>query len=190
MADVSRVITLGDSGVGKTTLIHRMKTGEFLEEAIPTIAAGVATIDLKIQDSRYTLQIWDTAGQEIYRSIIPIYFKGAVFAILCFSVTDDQSFSNLDGWLHELREHTSADIEVVLVGTKYDREDRQVEEDRAKEYADRNKLKLFWASALTGQNVTVILEYVAVQCSEKMKVQTHVVKNPIVPVESAGSPCC
>jgi small GTP-binding protein len=177
MADVSRVITLGDSGVGKTTLIHRMKTGLFLEEAIPTVAAGVATIEVRIQNTRYTLQIWDTAGQELYRSIIPIYFKGAVFAILCFSVVDDQSFAHLDGWLDELRQHTSPDIEVLLVGTKYDCTEKLVDEEEAREYAERTKLKLFWASALTGQNVPVILEHVALQCSEKMKVQTELVRH-------------
>jgi small GTP-binding protein len=189
MADISRVITLGDSGVGKTTLIHRMKTGEFLEDSVPTVAAGVATIDVTIHNSRCALQIWDTAGQELYRSIIPIYFKGAVFAILCFSATDEESFLHLDGWLCELRQHTTSDIEVVLVGTKYDCEDRQVEEDRAKAYADQHKLKLFWASAVTGQNVPVILEYIAVQCGEKMKVQTLLAKNPLVQ-KDPNQKCC
>jgi small GTP-binding protein len=190
MGDVSRVITVGDSGVGKTTLIHRMKTGEFLEDVVPTVAAGVATIDVDVQGSRYALQIWDTAGQELYRSIIPIYFKGAVLAILCFSAVDDQSFAHLDGWLDELRAHASAEIEVVLVGTKYDCQDKKVEEDRAKAYADQRKLRLFWASARTGQNVPVILEYIAVQCGERMKVQTQMVKNPAPPRLADGGKCC
>jgi small GTP-binding protein len=190
MSDVSRVITVGDSGVGKTSLIHRMKTGEFLEDVVSTVAAGVATIDVNVQGSRHALQIWDTAGQELYRSVIPIYFKGAVLAILCFSATDDQSFLHLDGWLEELRDHARAEIEVVLVGTKYDCESKLVEEDRAKAYADQRKMKLFWASAVTGQNVSVILEYVAVQCGEKMKVHTQIAKNtmPIRPIEEKS--CC
>jgi small GTP-binding protein len=189
MVDISRVVTVGDSGVGKTTLIHRMKTGEFVEDSVPTIAAGVATIDVSIHGGRCALQIWDTAGQELYRSIIPIYFRGAVFAMLCFSVSDEESFLHLDGWLNELRQHTTSDIEVVLIGTKYDCEDRQVDEDRAKAYADQHKLRLFWVSAVTGQNVPVILEYIAMQCGEKMKVQTQVAKQVPLNATSEGG-CC
>ena len=91
-----RVITLGNSGVGKTSLIYRMKTGQFLEETAPTIGAGVTQVEVTIKANTYPLQIWDTAGQEMYRNIIPIYFKGAVFAILVFSMDDKKSFDDLN----------------------------------------------------------------------------------------------
>lgn len=164
-----RVITLGDSGVGKTTLIHRMKTGEFIEDAAPTIGAGVTSVDVRVNDKVYPLQIWDTAGQEMYRNIIPIYFKGAVFAILVFAVNDMKSFQSLDSWLEEISEHSDQNIGIVLVGTKYDRSDKQVEDDMAKKYADDHNLTLFFASSLTGQNVDVIIQHVAVTYNNRKK---------------------
>lgn len=168
-----RVITLGDSGVGKTTMIHYMKTQEFLEDAAPTIGAGVTSVDVPIKDKCYPLQIWDTAGQEMYRNIIPIYFKGAIFAILVFAVNDLKSFESLDSWLEEIAQHSDPDIGIVLVGTKYDRDDKQVDDEVAKKYAEDHGLPLFFASSLTGQNVQVILEHVAIEHSKRKKMDEH-----------------
>jgi small GTP-binding protein len=163
MADTApRVITLGDSGVGKTALIHRMKTGEFLADTSPTIGAGVTAVDVEVRGTRYPLQLWDTAGQELYRNIIPIYFKGAVFAMICFSVGDHRSFESLDSWLREIEQHSSSEIGLVLVGTKYDVAERVVTEDAAKRYADDHKLPVVFTSSVSGQGVTELLEHVAV----------------------------
>lgn len=164
-----RIITLGDSGVGKTTMIHYMKTQEFLEDAAPTIGAGVTSIDVPIKDKCYTLQIWDTAGQEMYRNIIPIYFKGAVHAILVFAVNDLKSFQSLDSWLEEIAQHSDQEIGIVLVGTKYDMDDKQVDDEAAKKYADDHGLPLFFASSVNGQNIQMILEHVAIAHANRKK---------------------
>jgi small GTP-binding protein len=161
-----RVITLGDSGVGKTALIHRIKTGEFMEATTPTVGAGVTVVDLPFRNMKCSIQLWDTAGQELYRNIIPIYFKGAVFAIICFSMTDPKSFSNLNSWIAELRAHADPDIGMVLVGSKYD-ENASVSEEAARRYADDNQLKLFLVSSLTGQNVPLLLEHIALTLMDK-----------------------
>jgi small GTP-binding protein len=162
-----RVITLGDSGVGKTSLVHRMKTGEFLSDTAPTIGAGVTAVDVEVNHVAYPLQIWDTAGQEMYRSIIPIYFRGAVFAILVFSMVDLRSFEGLNSWLEEITANADPDIGIVLVGSKFDCEDRTVASDTAQKYADNHKIPLFFTSSLTGQNVTALVEYVALAQAEK-----------------------
>ena len=167
-----RIITVGDSGVGKTSLIYRMKTDEFLTEVTPTIGAGVTALDVNIKKEKYSIQIWDTAGQEIYRSIIPIYFKGAVYAILAFSMTDRRSFENLEGWLGEISKNADCKIGIVLVGNKYDCDDKVVSEDEAQKFAQEKNMKLFFTSSMTGQNVQLLLEYIAVNSKEYSIMQT------------------
>lgn len=162
-----RVITLGNSGVGKTSLIYRMKTGQFLEETAPTIGAGVTQVEVTIKASTYPLQIWDTAGQEMYRNIIPIYFKGAVFAILVFSMDDKKSFDDLNSWLDEIEAHSDPNIGIVLVGNKYDSDHKVITDEIARLYAKEHSLQIFFSSALTGQSVTEILNYIALENSKK-----------------------
>jgi small GTP-binding protein len=144
-----------------------MKTGEFLSDTSPTIGAGVTAVDVEVNHMVYPLQIWDTAGQEMYRSIIPIYFRGAVFAILVFSMVDLRSFEGLSGWLEEIAANADPDIGIVLVGSKFDCEDRSVANDAAQRYADHRKIPLFFTSSVTGQNVTALIEYVALTQAEK-----------------------
>lgn len=188
-----RVIILGDSGVGKTTLIHRIKTGEFLEDTTPTIGAGVTAIDIEAKGQVYPFQIWDTAGQEMYRNIIPIYFKGAVFAIVVFALNDVKSFNNLDSWLDEIATHSDPRIGLVLVGNKCDTQDKEVSDESAKKYAADHSLTLFFTSSLTGQNVNAVMEYVATTYNN-MKEITDVPKNVNL-AESGNNPkdkkgCC
>lgn len=162
-----RVITLGNSGVGKTSLIYRMKTGQFLEETAPTIGAGVTQVEVTIKANTYPLQIWDTAGQEMYRNIIPIYFKGAVFAILVFSMDDKKSFDDLNSWLDEIEAHSDPNIGIVLVGNKYDSDHKVITDEIARLYAKEHNLQIFFSSALTGQSVTEILNYIALENSKR-----------------------
>ncbi|OHS95805.1 Ras-related protein Rab5 [Tritrichomonas foetus] len=162
-----RVITLGDSGVGKTSLIYRMKTGTFLEETSPTIGAGVTAVEVTIKAQTFPLQIWDTAGQEMYRNIIPIYFKGAVFAILVFAMDDKRSFDSLNSWLDEIEAHSDPNIGIVLVGNKYDSDNKVIDDDTARVYAAEHGLHIFFSSALTGQNVSEILNYIAIENSKR-----------------------
>jgi small GTP-binding protein len=184
-----RVITLGDSGVGKTALIARMKTDKFLDATEPTIGAGVNLVEFDIGSEHYALQIWDTAGQELYRAIIPVYFKGAVFVILVFSVSDHKSFEHLDIWLEQIREHADTDIEIVLVAAKIDREDRQIEEDEAKKYASEHRLKIFFTSARTGQNVQELMFDIALTL-EKRENAVNEPEALVSTIKERQSTCC
>jgi small GTP-binding protein len=159
--NVTRVITVGDSGVGKTAMIHRMKTDEFLPEFCPTVGAGVAVIEHETQWGIAQLQFWDTAGQELYRNIIPIYFKGAVCALLAYSCTDRQSFLHLNEWMDEIHNNSDPDIGIVLVGTKYDLDPKEVGDDEMRVFAQSNQLDVFVTSSLSGQGIPELLEYIA-----------------------------
>lgn len=161
-----RIIIVGDSGVGKTSLVHRIQTGAFFDNASPTIGAGVAPIEVQLGQKTYSFQLWDTAGQEMYRNIIPIYFRNAVYAIVTFSFTDLKSFTNLASWLDEVRTHADSNCGIVIAGNKHDGEDTAVTDEAAKEWAKEQGLNIFFTSALTGENVLSLIEYVAIQYSE------------------------
>jgi small GTP-binding protein len=158
-----RIIFVGDAGVGKTALIHRMKTRTFKEDTLPTLGAGVTPMDANIQGQRFDYQIWDTAGQEIYRNIVPIYFRGAVCAVVVFAVDDLPSFKNLQSWLDQLHNNTDTDVGIVIVGNKVDRQSPRVTKAEAEKWANDRKYVLIWTSALTGQNVDVLIEHIVSQ---------------------------
>ncbi|EAX91077.1 small GTP-binding protein, putative [Trichomonas vaginalis G3] len=156
-----RIIAVGDSGVGKTSLIHRIKSGTFLDQTVPTIGAGVNPIDVEVDGKVISFQFWDTAGQEMYRNIIPIYYKGAIAAVVVFSMEDPNSFKNVDMWLHQIRENSSENIIIVIVGNKTDAIPLAISEDDAKKWAKSNGYTIFFTSAKTGQNTALITQHIA-----------------------------
>lgn len=101
------------------------------------------------------LQIWDTAGQESFRSITRIFYRGAQIVFLTYDITREETFSNLADWLKEIKQHASPDVTVFLIGCKSDLDDqRMVQKEQAKEFCIVNKITAYFeTSALTGSNV-------------------------------------
>ena len=150
-----KVIFIGDSGVGKTSII-KASQGEDISTTRPTIAAS--TINMCRESSSgntVPLVLWDTAGQETYQSLVPSYAHGAVAAVIVFAVNDSLTFESLDAWKELLNEH--ADIRhFFLVGNKTDLE-RQVQYTDAETAAKKLDCKYFECSAATGQGVNELL---------------------------------
>jgi len=119
----AKIVILGSQGVGKTSLVTRYCKGAFNPATIEsTVGASFLTkrvVDTDT-DTVVRLQIWDTAGQERFRSISRLYYRGANACILCYSITDAQSFAEMGIWLTELRRNLPADIVLHVVGTKAD----------------------------------------------------------------------
>ena len=109
------------------------------------------------------LQIWDTAGQESFRSVTRIFYKGAHVVFLCFDLTREDTFNNLATWLNDVRSHASAEILVYLIGSKADLEDqREVSKETAREFCDTNNIeKYFETSSVTGFNVETVFAMAA-----------------------------
>lgn len=158
-----RVIFIGDSGVGKTSIIHYAKNGFFEARTMSTVGAGITQMNHEVNGHEVKFQLWDTAGQEIYRTIVPIYFKGATVAVIVFSLTDDETFNHLDGWIKQLREHTSNDVGVIIVGNKLDNANLSVDTTIAKKWAEEKGFQIIFTSASTGENVDVLIDYIASQ---------------------------
>ncbi|CAN7006824.1 unnamed protein product, partial [Brassica rapa subsp. trilocularis] len=110
-----KVVLTGDSGVGKSNLLSRFTKNDFSHDSRSTIGVEFATRSIQVDDKIVKAQIWDTAGQERYRAITSAYYRGAVGALLVYDVTRHVTFENVERWLKELRNHTDANIVIMLV---------------------------------------------------------------------------
>merc|ERR1719445_1856455 len=116
---------------------------------------------VEISGWKVILQIWDTAGQERFRSMAPMYYRGAHAAILVFDVTDQSSLDNVEGWVEELKTHAGEDIIMVLAGNKSDlKEDSGESNENAEAYSKSIDAQLFETSAKTGQGVEDLFKHV------------------------------
>jgi Ras-related protein Rab-11A len=149
------VVVLGDSGVGKTTLIRRHATGKFQRDISPTV--GVDFTSKYYQFSTgflLMLSIWDVSGEEIYSRVRPIYYGGSAGAMLVFDLTRQESFSRMKEWFLDLRANLGEKVPSVFLGNKKDLVNlRSVKESEARSLADSYGSKYFETSALTGENV-------------------------------------
>lgn len=155
-----RVIFVGDSGVGKTSLIYRAKNNKFNEGTAPTIGAGITKMEAIHNGIKVEYQFWDTAGQEIYRNIVPMYFHGVCGAIIVFSFDDRNSFLSLGTWIEELTTHCEHPIKYVVVGNKIDSDNQTVSQSEARSWADNMKTVIIFTSAITGENIDLLLDHV------------------------------
>jgi Ras-related protein Rab-2A len=149
-----KYIIIGESGVGKSCLLLQFTDKRFEPLFDMTIGVEFGARSIQINNQEVKLQIWDTAGQESFRSITRSYYRGACGALLVFDVTNRASFQSLQGWLDDARANCNVPITVMLVGNKADLESkRQVSRDEAKAFADSANLSYIETSAKTSANV-------------------------------------
>ena len=150
-----KIIIIGDSGVGKSCLAIRALKNIFESLYQPTIGFEFMSSYIRIDGKIIKLQIWDTCGQEVYRSLISSFYNNASLAIMVYSINNENSFNNLDFWLNEIRTKANPDINIILIGNKNDLEnERKIPKDLGQEFSDNNGLNLFFeSSAKTGFNV-------------------------------------
>lgn len=149
-----KVVLIGDSGVGKSNLLSRFTRNEFNLESKSTIGVEFATRSMTIEGRRIKAQIWDTAGQERYRAITSAYYRGAVGALLVYDIAKHLTFENAERWLKELRDHSDANIVVMLAGNKTDlKHMRSVPTEEGRMFAEKNNLLFIETSALDSTNV-------------------------------------
>ena len=115
-----KIIIIGDSGVGKTCLTLRATSGIFKEKLSATVGFEYLPFVVKYQDKILKLEIWDTCGQEVYRSLIRSFFHNSSLAIIVYSVDDKKSFTSIDEWIRQCRSLCSPDTKFFLIGNKND----------------------------------------------------------------------
>lgn len=150
-----KLIIIGDTGVGKSCLRLRATRDEFKAEHDVTIGVEFGSFSVKVEDTAIKIQIWDTAGQETFKSVTKIFFKGAHCIFLVYDITKEETFTNLEAWLKEIRENAAENVLIVLVGNMLDMDDKRVvTKERALEFKSRENLDGFIeTSAKVGSNV-------------------------------------
>ena len=121
-----KMIVIGDSGVGKSCLTNKATKNLFEETYNATVGFEFFTFNLKLNNKIIKLQVWDTCGQELYRSLITNFYRNSSLAIMVYAINNKESFENIDMWLKELRTHSNPDTKVFLIGNKIDLENERV----------------------------------------------------------------
>ena len=187
-----RVVVVGDSEVGKTSLIQKYTRGSFDVHQKNTIGAVFHTQEKDVGGKTVVMQIWDTAGQEKYRSLGPIYYRDARAGIAVFDVTSQDSLPSLERWIADFRKHTEDPV-LFIVGNKCDLEEQRiVTESDARDFARQNDADCYFTSAKTGQGVNELFEAVF---AKLVAMSVREAENEDVPVgnppqEKAKCTCC
>lgn len=147
-------IIIGDTGVGKSCLLLQFTDKRFQPVHDLTIGVEFGARMINIDGKQIKLQIWDTAGQESFRSITRSYYRGAAGALLVYDITRRETFNHLTRWLEEARQNANANMVIMLIGNKADLEHRRaVSVEEGKKFADDNGLIFLETSAKTAKNV-------------------------------------
>jgi small GTP-binding protein len=157
-----KLVLLGDTAVGKSCLVVRFVRDEFFEFQEPTIGAAFLTQTVALDDSTVKFEIWDTAGQERYRSLAPMYYRGAAAAIVVYDITNQDSFAGAKSWVKELQRRGDPNVVIALAGNKADLESRRkVEFEEANAYAEENGILHLETSAKNANNVKALFVEIA-----------------------------
>ena len=151
---IFKVLLLGNSSVGKSSIFLRFVDDIWNDTFVPTIGVDFKIKTFEVDGKKVKLQIWDTAGQERFKNIISSYYKGAHGILVMYDITDKESFKNITNWLIEIEKNAGKNILKVLVGNKCDLEDKRVISfNQGKEFADSYGLKFIETSAKKNLNV-------------------------------------
>ena len=159
-SDFINIITLGESSVGKSSIINRYVENNFDYNFVSTLGVDFRKKNININGEDIRLKIWDTAGQEKFRSIQKQYYRNSDGILLVFDVTKFETFNVLEEWINSIKNQTSNDIIVVLVGNKIDLNNKVISDDDIKNFANDNKFKYFLTSAATGKNINEVFDYI------------------------------
>ena len=159
-----KIIVIGNSAVGKSSLVDRGIKNRFIEDYSTTIGFDYSSFYVSYDSKIIKLQIWDTCGQEIYQSLITNFYRNSSLAILVYAINNKKSFLNIDNWLKELKKESNPDAKTILIGNKIDLEsEREVSYEEAEKFAnDYNFLSFFETSAKTGFNAQKVFINTAV----------------------------
>ena len=151
---IFKIVLIGDSSVGKTNILSKYISDEYDPDTQATIGVELSTKNYTFDNNEVKVQIWDTAGQEKYRSITSSYYKGAHGCLLVYDITRKVTFENIDKWLAEIKLSSNNEINMVLIGNKCDLEDkREVSIEEAQNKAKLLNMAFMETSALNGTNV-------------------------------------
>eukprot|EP00826_Nyctotherus_ovalis_P039105 TRINITY_DN372_c0_g1_i3.p1 TRINITY_DN372_c0_g1~~TRINITY_DN372_c0_g1_i3.p1 ORF type:complete len:205 (-),score=56.77 TRINITY_DN372_c0_g1_i3:152-766(-) len=182
-----KFIIIGDSGVGKTCFLMRFADDSFTTSHISTIGIDFKIKPVTIDGKSIKLQIWDTAGQDRFRTITQTYYKGAMGVILAYDCTDENSFNNVRNWIKQLEAHATPGVCKVLVGNKSDSPNKKIDASKGEALAKEYGMKFFDASAKNNLNVKETFYYLAKEVKDKTTPNAVQTANSGVKLDTASA---
>ncbi|XP_058477103.1 ras-related protein Rab-37-like [Solea solea] len=192
---VHKTILVGDSGVGKTSLLVQFDQGKFIPGSFSaTVGIGFTNKVVNVDNVKVKLQIWDTAGQERFRSVTHAYYRDAHALLLLYDITSKSSFDNIRAWLTEIHEYAQSDVVIMLLGNKADMSsERAIRRDEGERLAREYSVPFMETSAMTGVNVELAftavskeLKHRSVRHPSEPKFQIH----EYIEARKEKSSCC
>ena len=187
--DTCKVALLGDTNVGKTSIVSKYQSGLFTGESSPTV--GVSNTQLKLRSrsgEEVRINVWDTAGQERFRSLVPLYTRGASAIIVVFAMDDAKTFEHCDFWFEKVRDDLKLSCPIIIAGNRNDLS-AEVGNDDVCRWASEHECKYIFTSAKTGENIEEFFQLVADSIVEFSEVAT-LRPETIVEESSRRSSCC
>jgi small GTP-binding protein len=181
-----KLLLLGETNVGKTSLIRRFINDKFIEKQQTTIGAVFLTKTILLDNKTIKLEIWDTAGQERYHSLAPMCYRNADGAIIVYDITNQDSFTRAKTWINQLKEQAPSDIQIILVGNKSDLGSNK---NDATFFAE-NICGFFETSAKETTNVSEVFYQIAQLMIDKRKQDDQLVKPVINKSTPPNNKCC
>ena len=152
-----QLLIIGDSTVGKTSILSRFANGTFNSNYLATVGLDNFTKDETIDDKNVRIKIWDTAGQERYKALTKGFFRNAEGIMIVYDVTNQESFENLKNWIQSIKDNMGNDflerIPVVIIGNKIDSDEREIKTEDAESFSKQQNYPYFETSAKTGENI-------------------------------------
>ncbi|XP_026862345.1 ras-related protein Rab-37 isoform X2 [Electrophorus electricus] len=190
-----KTILVGDSGVGKTSLLVQFDQGKFIPGSFSaTVGIGFTNKVVTVDNMKVKLQIWDTAGQERFRSVTHAYYRDAQALLLLYDITRKSSFDNIRAWLTEIHEYAQKDVVIMLLGNKSDMAaERVIKHEDGQKLAKEYGVPFMETSAKTGVNVELAFHAIARELKHRAAEQPHEPKFQIhdyIESQKEKSTCC
>lgn len=163
-----KILLVGDSGVGKSSLLLRFADDTFCDSYISTIGVDFKIKTVILDEKVVKLQIWDSAGQERFKTLTTTYYRGAHGIAVVYDVTDRNTFINCGSWLTEIERHACEGVLKLIVGNKCDKTDREVDTEAAASFAEKLSIKYLESSAKNAINVDRLFMTMAAELKEKL----------------------
>ena len=149
-----KFIIVGDSSVGKSNILLRFSRNVFDPGHQATLGIEFANKHIFYNNIDYLVQVWDTAGQENFRSVTRAYYKASAVAMVVYDITSEESFQNIQSWIKDCKDLAPKTVQLILIGNKSDlEENRVITKERGEELARENRMLFFETSALNGNGV-------------------------------------
>ena len=175
-----KIMVLGESKVGKTSLIKRYTKDQFGGVYLTTVGMDFQDKIIEIEDKKVRLQVWDTAGQERFRNVTKSYFQSSHGLLVVYDITDKESFDKIKFWIENIKNNAPENAKLILVGNKCDlANERKVTIEDGENKARNYNIKFFESSAKDGTNVNELFFYLANEIYQDEKTKEKDNKNSL-----------